>query len=72
MDGRTWTLRTAVVLSVGLLDPSFLFTVMVSCPFLSRFFGCSLSFLLVDIVGRNGVDQLCDTFLESQCLTVTF
>ena len=22
MDGRTWTLRTAVVLSVGLLDPS--------------------------------------------------
>ena len=39
-----WTLRTAVVLSVGLLDPSCLFTVRVACPFLSRFFGCSLSF----------------------------
>ena len=52
MDGQTWTLRIAVVLSVGLLDPSCLFTVMVACPFLSRFFGCSLSFSLVDMVGR--------------------
>ena len=43
---------------------------MVSCPFPSRFFGRSLSFLLVDIVGRNGVDQLCGPVLELQYLTV--
>ena len=72
MDGRTWTLRTAVVRSVGLLDPSCLFTVMVACPFLSRFFGLSLSFSPGNVVGRDSVHWACERVLELQCLTVIF
>ena len=72
MDGWIWTLRTAVVLSVGLLDPSFLFTVMVTCPFLSRFFGLSLSFSPGNVVGRDSVHWACERVLELQFLTVTF
>ena len=72
MDGRTWTLRTAVVQSVGLLDPSCLCTVMVACPFLSRFFGMSLSFSPGNVVGRDSVHWACERVLELQCLTVTF
>ena len=70
MDGRTWTLRTAVVRSVGLLDPSCLFTVMVTCPFLSRFFGLSLSFSPGNVVGRDSVHWACERVLELQGLTV--
>ena len=72
MDGQTWTLRIAVVLSVGLLDPSCLFTVMVACPFLSRFFGLSLSFSPGNVVGRDSVHWACELVLELQCLTVIF
>ena len=72
MDGRTWTLRTAVVLSVGLLDPSCLCTVMVACPFLSRFFGMSLSFSPGNVVGRDSVHWACERVLELRCLTVIF
>ena len=72
MDGRTWTLRTAVVLSVGLLDLGFLFTVMVACPFLSRFFGLSLSFSPGNVVGRDSVHWACERVLELPFLTVIF
>ena len=72
VDGQTWTLRIAVVLSVGLLDPSCRFTVMVACPFLSRFFGLSLSFSPGTVVGRDSVHWACELVLELRCLTVIF
>ena len=45
---------------------------MVSCPFLSRFFGLSLSFSPGNVVGRDSVHWACERVLELQCLTVTF
>ena len=48
----------------------FLFTVMVSCPFLSRFFGLSLSFSPGNVVGRDSVHWACELVLELQGLTV--
>ena len=67
-----WTLRTAVVLSVGLLDPSCLFTVMVACPFLSRFFGLSLSFSPGNVVGRDSVHGHVSSFWNFKCRTASF
>ena len=43
---------------------------MVSCPFLSRFFGLSLSFSPGNVVGRDSVHWACELVLELQCLTV--
>ena len=43
---------------------------MVSCPFLSRFFGLSLSFSPGNVVGRDSVHWACERVLELQCLTV--
>ena len=69
-----WTLRTAVILSVGLLDPSVsvyrdgCLSFSVSVQLGSLVVLCRFSWW----TWLDCVDQLCGHVLELQCLTVTF
>ena len=67
-----WTLRTAVVLSVGLLDPS-LSVYRDGC--LSFSVSVLWLFSVVspgNVVGRDSVHWACELVLELKCLTVIF
>ena len=65
---RMWTLSTSVVPS-GWFAGVFLFSVTVSCPFPSRFFGQSLSCATGGHL-LDDVDQYVNWFRTFRCLTV--
>ena len=72
MDGRG-PLRTAVVRSVGLLDPSYLcLPWWLPVLFCLGSLVCLCRFLPGNVVGRDSVHWACERVLELQCLTVTF